>query len=147
MVDIGWLLGYYYFAGVANKPLLILHGDETPELKNISSKRPNVTAIKINMSGPFGIHHTKMMIFGYKDNSMRVVVSTANLYEDDWHNRSEGIWISPKCYSLPDNANTIIGESPTGFRDSLLKYLIAYNLVHLRPWIARIRKTDFSEIK
>lgn len=32
----------------------------------------------------------KVMIFEYEDGSMRVVVSTANLYEDDWHNRVQG---------------------------------------------------------
>lgn len=31
-----------------------------------------------------------MSLLGYKDGSMRVVVSTANLYEDDWENRTQG---------------------------------------------------------
>jgi len=31
-----------------------------------------------------------MSLFYYKDNSMRVVVSTANLISSDWYNRTQG---------------------------------------------------------
>lgn len=90
MVEAGWLLGQYYFAGHLNKPLLILYGSGSPELETISQLKPQVTAHLIKMPTPFATHHTKMMILGYKDGSMRVVISTANLYEDDWHNRTQG---------------------------------------------------------
>lgn len=88
-----------------------------------------------------------MMLLGYVDGSMRVVVSTANLYEDDWHNRTQGLWISPKLKPLPDDADTSVGDSVTEFRDSLLRYLLEYKQPKLQSWITRIRKTDFSEIK
>ncbi|XP_055914089.1 probable tyrosyl-DNA phosphodiesterase [Eupeodes corollae] len=146
MVDIGWLLGHYYFAGILDKPLIVLYGDETPELKTISQHKPQVTAIKVNMPTPFATSHTKMMLFGYKDGSMRVVISTANLYEDDWHNRTQGLWISPKLPALPEGCDTSIGESKTNFRSDLMFYLVEYKLPKLQPWMARIRKTDFSEI-
>lgn len=90
MVELGWLLAQYHFAGELNKPLLILYGNETEELQTISQKKPNVKTHFIRMGNPFATHHTKMMLFGYKDQSMRVVVSTANLYEADWHNRTQG---------------------------------------------------------
>ncbi|CAD7091212.1 unnamed protein product [Hermetia illucens] len=146
MVDIGWLLGHYYFAGCLDTPLLVLYGDETPELRTISQHKPQVTAVKVQMNGAFAIHHTKMMLLGYKDGSMRVVVSTANLYEDDWHNRTQGLWISPTLKPLPENVDTATGESPTGFRNDLMLYLVEYKISKLQPWIARIRKTDFSSV-
>lgn len=93
MVDIGWLLGHYYFAKQMDKPLLVLYGSDMPELRAISQKKPNVTTHMVQMGNPgvgFAIHHTKMMLFAYKDKSMRVVISTANLYEADWHNRTQG---------------------------------------------------------
>lgn len=31
-----------------------------------------------------------MMLLCYEDGSLRVVVSTANLYQDDWDNRTQG---------------------------------------------------------
>ncbi|XP_037936600.1 probable tyrosyl-DNA phosphodiesterase [Teleopsis dalmanni] len=146
MVDIGWLLGHYYFAGILDKPLLVLYGDDMPELATISKHKPQITAIKVNMPTPFATSHTKMMLIGYKDGSMRVVISTANLYEDDWNNRTQGIWISPKLDPLPEDADTVAGESPTKFRQDLLLYLVEYKIAALQPWINRIRRTDFGAI-
>lgn len=145
MVDIGWLLGHYHFAGCLEKPHLILYGNETDELRTISSKKPQVTAQFVQMP-KFATHHTKMMLLGYKDGSMRVVVSTANLYEDDWHNRTQGLWMSNALESMPDTYDTAAGESVTGFRNDLLKYLTSYSNPKLQPWIVRVRKTDFSSV-
>ncbi|XP_017482591.1 PREDICTED: probable tyrosyl-DNA phosphodiesterase [Rhagoletis zephyria] len=146
MVEIGWLLGHYYFAGVMGTPLLVIYGDETPELINISKTHPEVTAVKVNMPTPFATSHAKVMLLGYTDGGMRIVISTANLYEDDWHNRTQGIWISPKLPALAQNVDTTAGESPTNFRQDLMLYLVEYKIPKLQPWIARIRKTDFSSI-
>ncbi|XP_064551419.1 probable tyrosyl-DNA phosphodiesterase [Drosophila montana] len=146
MIDIGWLLGHYYFAGILDKPLLVLYGDESPELLGIGKFKPQVTAIKVNMPTPFATSHTKMMLLGYADGSMRVVISTANLYEDDWHNRTQGLWISPLLPALPEGADTAAGESPTGFKQDLMLYLVEYKVSQLQPWIARIRKSDFSAV-
>ncbi|KAH8411987.1 hypothetical protein KR222_004783 [Zaprionus bogoriensis] len=146
MVDIGWLLGHYYFAGILATPLLVLYGDETPELLSIGKLKPQVTAVRVNMPTPFATSHTKMMLLGYKDGGMRVVISTANLYEDDWHNRTQGLWLSPLLPALGEDADTAAGESPTGFKQDLMLYLVEYKLSQLQPWIARIRRSDFSAI-
>ncbi|XP_053667951.1 probable tyrosyl-DNA phosphodiesterase [Anopheles marshallii] len=143
LVDMGWLLKHYSLAGYENVPLFVLHGDETPELQ----KKPNVTALKVEIKTPFGVHHTKMGLYGYRDGSMRVVISTANLYEKDWHNRTQGLWISPRLPAVPEGSDTTYGESRTEFRASLLNYLDAYKLHQLQPWMERIRKTDFSDVK
>lgn len=87
------------------------------------------------------------MLFEYVDNSIRLVISTANAYEDDWHNRVQGLWISDKLPQLPESASFNDGESETGFREDLLRYLVTYNLPKLQPYIAKIRKTDFSKVK
>lgn len=100
------------------------------------------------MTNAFATHHSKVMLLGYKDGSMRVVVSTANLYEDDWRNRSQGIWISPRCYEVTgDSAHSSTGESVTGFRADLIRYLNTYRMPQLQEWTARIQRTDFSAIK
>lgn len=113
----------------------------------ISSIRPNVTAIKIQMGHPFATHHSKVMLLGYADKSLRVIVSTANLYEDDWRNRTQGIWISPRCYEMDGEGGSARGESVTGFRADLIRYLNKYNQPRLQEWTARIQRTNFEAIK
>uniref|UniRef100_A0A182S508 Tyrosyl-DNA phosphodiesterase n=1 Tax=Anopheles funestus TaxID=62324 RepID=A0A182S508_ANOFN len=147
LIDIYWLLQQYSSAGYKDTPLLILYGRETPELETISQKHPNVTASEIEIKTPCGVHHTKMGLYGYRDGSMRVVISTANLYEAEWHNRTQGLWISPRLPAVPEGSDTTYGESRTDFRASLLSYLDAYKLSLLDPWMARIRKSDFSDVK
>lgn len=146
MVEIGWLLGQYYFAGHLDKKMLILYGSGSQELETISRTKPQITTHFVKMPTPFATHHTKMMLLGYKDGSMRVVVSTANLYEDDWHNRTQGLWMSEKLDAMPNGSDTAAGESKTEFRNDLLKYLSSYKLPQLQPWLTRIRKTDFSSV-
>jgi tyrosyl-DNA phosphodiesterase 1 len=147
MVDIGWLLAHYAFAKYKNLPLLVLYGSDDPTVRDINRKRPNVTTVKVQIPTPFGVHHTKMMLFFYKDKSMRVVVSTANLYEDDWENRTQGLWISDRLPGLPEGvSHTTQGESSTKFRADLMRYLNAYNIPKLTPIIARIRESDFSSV-
>lgn len=143
IVDINWLMDEYSLARIDCLPLLILFGQDREGLESINKSIPNVTAIKVNVPFQYGVHHTKMMFLLYKDKSMRVVVSTANLYREGWHNRVQGIWISDKLPELVDGKS---GDSVTEFRAELLKYLATYNIQQLQPYIARIRKTDFSSI-
>lgn len=58
MVDIGWLFANYCNTGNGDLPLLILYGDESPELRTIQSKKPNITAVKVQINTPIGVHHT-----------------------------------------------------------------------------------------
>lgn len=87
------------------------------------------------------------MLLFYKDKSMRVVVSTANLYEDDWKNRTQGIWISPRCYEMTKKGHWNEGESESGFRSDLLEYLNNYSEPELKEWTARIKRTNFEAVK
>ncbi|CAH2101303.1 unnamed protein product [Euphydryas editha] len=146
MVEIGWLLSQYYFAGYSAKKLTILYGDDCSDMKDINKKKPNVDAHYVNMATPFGKHHTKMMILCYEDGSMRVVVSTANLYIDDWENRTQGLWFSPRCPELPADSMPHDGESPTMFKRSLMRYLGHYHLPQLVYYLDRVKRCDFSHI-
>lgn len=129
-----------------DKPLLVFHGwDQFEE----NEKKPHVTGIRVEMASEFATSHTKMMLFNYKDGGMRVVISTANLYADDWFNRTQGVWISPTLPALSDDMSdsTSAGESVTGFRSDLMHYLSMYKFDELQPWIERIAKCDFSAVK
>ena len=91
---------------------------------------------------PYGTHHTKLMILVYSDNSVRIVVSTANLVPSDWENRTQGLWVSPKCPASAESPK----DSMTGFKASLLRYLRSYQVSQLHSYIEVIELADFSSI-
>lgn len=146
MVELDWLLEMYKEYRHESKPLFILYGQEDDMLKDPKSLPHNINARRIKPSA-FGHHHTKMSLFYYKDNSLRVVVSTANLVSSDWYNRTQGVWVSPSCPQLPLESDTRAGESPTEFKADLLRYMAFYQLPELQEWMSRLRKTDFSAIR
>lgn len=147
MVELGWLLAQYFYTGNRFKPLTLLYGVEDDDLKEGKKLPSNVTAVKVKMPTAFGHHHTKMSILAYKDNSIRVIVSTANLVESDWENRTQGLWISPKLPQLSLNADTTSGDSPTQFKTDLLRYLNSYRIPQVQEWIGRVRRADFSSVR
>lgn len=85
MVDVGWLCLQYMLAG-QRTDMLILYGERVDTEK----VGLNITMIPVDMASKFGCHHTKIMVLKYKDDGIRVIVSTANLYSDDWNNRTQG---------------------------------------------------------
>jgi hypothetical protein len=40
----------------------------------------------------YGVFHSKLMLLEFEDR-LRVVVSSSNLYEHDWHHMSQVIWL------------------------------------------------------
>ncbi|XP_019888615.1 probable tyrosyl-DNA phosphodiesterase isoform X2 [Ooceraea biroi] len=141
MVDAGWLCLQYLLAG-QRTDMMILYADRVDEEK----LSRNITMIHVEMPSRYGCHHTKIMILQYKDDGIRVVVSTANLYSDDWENRTQGLWISPHLPLLPESANSTDGESPTGFKKDLERYLSKYRHPALTQWVWAVRKADFSAV-
>lgn len=145
VVQIDWLMAQYAAAGLHKLPLLLLHGEDDPAIANYSRVLPNVTSTRVKVPGAIGCHHAKVMLFFYKDKSMRVVISTANLYQDDWDNRVQGLWISDRLPALPSDAAS--GESVTGFRADLVSFLEHYGHPQLKAYIERIKKSDFSSVR
>nr|XP_012232122.1 PREDICTED: LOW QUALITY PROTEIN: probable tyrosyl-DNA phosphodiesterase [Linepithema humile] len=146
MVDVGWLCLQYLLAG-QRTDMLILYGSREDDLDH-EKLGSNITMINVEMPSDFGCHHSKIMILQYKDGGIRVVVSTANLYSDDWENRTQGLWISPHLplLSAAEAANPNGGESPTGFKKDLKRYLETYKYPALTQWILAVQRADFSAV-
>lgn len=143
-VSIGWLFAQYTVANVNRLPLIILYGQEEEQLRNVNQIFPNIQSFMIQVPAEYGCHHAKVMLFFYKDKSMRVVVSTANLYKDDWANRVQGLWVSERLPSFKHGSEG--GESVTNFREDLVHYLENYRNPTLQPYIERIKNSDFSSV-
>lgn len=148
MIDIMWLMEQYAHTGNERKPLTMLYGEDFPNMKEYMAKcLPNVTPHFVKMQDPFGTHHSKMGIYAYTDGSIRVVISTANLYYEDWNIYCQGVWVSPKCPLLPADKPDSDGSGPTDFKCSLQTYLKSYNIPCLNEWIERVKRADFSDVK
>lgn len=144
-ISIDWLFAQYTVAGVNKLPLVILYGQEDEKLRNVNQILPNIKSFLIKVPADYGCHHAKIMLLFYKDNSMRVVVSTANLYNDDWDNRVQGLWLSEKLPNMPTNA--VEGESVTSFRSDLVNFLENYKNPTLQFYINRVENSDFRSVK
>ena len=155
MVEYEWLMMNYEVTQNQKKPLTIIYGEDNAELAaNKGHPKQNVNAIRVKPRYPFGTHHTKMMVLVYEDNSVRIVVHTSNLISSDWENRTQGLWVSPKCPLLHDKSafssqgqgQKNLGDSTTKFKYSLLRYLNYYEVSALRPFVEHINQCDFSSI-
>ena len=143
MVEWDWLKMNYEVTKNDAKPLLIIHGEENIDLSR--ERLPeNVRAVRVKPRYPFGTHHSKVMLLQYSDDSVRIVVSTANLVASDWENRTQGLWVSPKCPKMTGDDSG--GDSETGFKASFLRYLNFYELSPLRPYIEAVKACDLSAI-
>ncbi|XP_066921282.1 tyrosyl-DNA phosphodiesterase 1-like [Clytia hemisphaerica] len=146
MIDIPWLVNKYPSKSRA-KPLLIVHGSEGKEKMNLQSDAmslKNIDLLQAKLPIPYGTHHTKMMLLLY-DHGLRVVVHTANLIEQDWNQKSQGIWISPLFKKSQDGNTT--NTKQDHFKDDLLEYMNAYGSAKLSKWIQKLQSFDMSNAK
>jgi len=142
MVELDFLTMCYEIHNVQDLPLVILYGAENPDLTS-TSLPSNIRPVRVKPKYPYGTHHTKMMVMSYKCGGVRVVVHTANLVGSDWQNRTQGLWVSPLCPKLKPGQE---GESTTGFKSALLRYLKFYEVTAVHQFISAIETADMSAI-
>ncbi|NXX15469.1 TYDP1 phosphodiesterase, partial [Podargus strigoides] len=147
-IDVGWLVRQYP-QEFRKKPLLIVHGEKREsKAELLAQARPyeNISFCQAKLDIAFGTHHTKMMLLLYEE-GLRVVVHTSNLIAEDWHQKTQGIWLSPLYPRLPQGTSGSAGESETNFKSDLISYLMAYNSPTLKEWIDLIQEHDLSETR
>nr|XP_028573653.1 tyrosyl-DNA phosphodiesterase 1 isoform X3 [Podarcis muralis] len=132
-----------------DKPLLIIHGEKRESkaaLHEEAHPYKNVRLCQAKLDIAFGTHHTKMMLLHYEE-GLRVVIHTSNLIDDDWYQKTQGIWLSPLYPKLPLGAAEAAGESRTNFKCDLISYLRSYGSPTLNEWVEIIKQHDFSETR
>nr|XP_026646991.1 tyrosyl-DNA phosphodiesterase 1 isoform X2 [Zonotrichia albicollis] len=93
-IDVGWLVRQYP-QEFRKKPLLIVHGERREsKAELIAQARPyeNISFCQAKLDIAFGTHHTKMMLLLYEE-GLRVVIHTSNLIADDWHQKTQGVFL------------------------------------------------------
>uniref|UniRef100_A0A2K5DU89 Tyrosyl-DNA phosphodiesterase 1 n=1 Tax=Aotus nancymaae TaxID=37293 RepID=A0A2K5DU89_AOTNA len=143
--DVDWLVKQYP-REFRKKPILLVHGDKREAKAHLHAQaKPyeNISLCQAKLDIAFGTHHTKMMLLLYEE-GLRVVIHTSNLIDADWHQKTQGIWLSPLYPQIVDGTHKS-GESTTHFKADLISYLLAYNAPSLKEWIDVIHKHDLSE--
>lgn len=143
--DVNWLIKQYP-PEFRKKPILLVHGDKREAKADLHAQaKPyaNISLCQAKLDIAFGTHHTKMMLLLYEE-GLRVVIHTSNLIREDWHQKTQGIWLSP-LYPRIYQGNHTSGESSTHFKADLTSYLMAYNAPPLQEWIDIIQEHDLSE--
>lgn len=139
--DLPWLVKKYPLS-CRNKPLLIVHGFTGKEKLGIEGeamKFTHVDLVHAKLPIPFGTHHTKMMFLLYSV-GFRVVIHTANLVEQDWNQKTQGIWMSP----LFIKKTSTYSEEKDIFKKDLIDYLSTYKSSKLGKWISTIQEYDMT---
>ncbi|XP_015676963.1 tyrosyl-DNA phosphodiesterase 1 [Protobothrops mucrosquamatus] len=147
-IDVEWLVQQYP-KEFRDKPLLIVHGEKREskaELHEDAHQYKNVRLCQAKLDIAFGTHHTKMMLLNYEE-GLRVVIHTSNLIDDDWYQKTQGIWLSPLYPRLPPGSAESDGESHTNFKSDLISYLVSYNSATLMEWVEIIKQHDLSETR
>ncbi|XP_045183449.2 tyrosyl-DNA phosphodiesterase 1-like [Mercenaria mercenaria] len=147
MFDIQWLMKQYP-QKFRSKPLLIVHGEHGSSMAALQAQAMSYTNIRFcqaKLEMMYGTHHTKMMLLLYED-GLRVVIHTSNIIQQDWYQKTQGMWISPLFPRLPE-AGKDKGDSPTHFKRDLIDYLQAYKAYQLKDWIDYISQHDMSTAK
>uniref|UniRef100_A0A8C6V650 Tyrosyl-DNA phosphodiesterase 1 n=1 Tax=Naja naja TaxID=35670 RepID=A0A8C6V650_NAJNA len=147
-IDVEWLVQQYP-KEFRDKPLLIVHGEKRESkavLHEDAHPYKNVRLCQAKLDIAFGTHHTKMMLLNYEE-GLRVVIHTSNLIDDDWYQKTQGIWLSPLYPRLPPGSAESDGESHTNFKSDLISYLISYKSPSLMEWVEIIKQHDLSETR
>ncbi|XP_046910280.2 tyrosyl-DNA phosphodiesterase glaikit [Dermatophagoides farinae] len=140
LYNLEWLIDHYP-ANCRNSPIYIVFGN-SPQSRIESCSYSNVKLCSIKLNGIYSCHHSKMIILHYEDDSIRIIILTANMTPLDWYTVTQGIWISPK---LKKN-NLKEDTSKTNFKNDLIQYLKAYEHKSIVMWINIIQEYDFSPI-
>ncbi|XP_058804386.1 probable tyrosyl-DNA phosphodiesterase [Phymastichus coffea] len=144
MVELLWIITEYMLAGQDPK-MTILYGTLV-DAQYIYDIPFDINLVKVH-TPKFGSHHSKVSILKYKNQSIRIIISTANYYYLDWQTRTQGLWISPVLPHLPENAEDTDGESVTNFKRDFIAYLSVYTVPDVYGWQALMHRTDFSAVK
>ncbi|KAL1920779.1 uncharacterized protein VTP21DRAFT_11414 [Calcarisporiella thermophila] len=131
-LDLTFLMENLPEAKKTTMPVTIVHGHNTDEeyrallKEQVATLYPNVTLHTANLPFSYGSHHTKAslvqnaMLLFYSNNTLRVVIHTANLVTGDWTKKTQAVYISPFLPLKSASAPSVT------FEQDLVDYLAYY---------------------
>jgi tyrosyl-DNA phosphodiesterase 1 len=102
----------------------------------------------------YGVHHSKIFLIGYSDDTCRVVIHTANMRYEDIHLKAQSAYIQD--FPLKATCSDPTTDLSSEFEVSLVTYLSSYEFSVRRNWSPRgkpelltdaVRRYDFTPAK
>lgn len=81
-----------------------------------------------------------MMINFYDDDTLKVIIHTANLVAPDWTCKTQGAYTTP----FLKMKNKATADPSSDFERDLINYLRAYKNFHIDGWVEQIQQYDFT---
>uniref|UniRef100_A0A914XB49 Aprataxin and PNK-like factor PBZ domain-containing protein n=1 Tax=Plectus sambesii TaxID=2011161 RepID=A0A914XB49_9BILA len=156
MIDLEWLLRQYPSSSSPHEMTLVVGESSGTDYAHVnrdaqalpSSSKFSVKVARARLFLQYGSHHTKMSLLKSTD-GLHVLISTANLIERDWGEKTQGVFI---CSARPnDSTNGAAKKSVDNFGDDLVQYLNAYSnskeWTLIKEWCDAVSAHDFSSVK
>lgn len=116
----------------------------TPGLLEGIKSRFNISLLVAPIADRFGTHHTKMMINFFSDETVEIIIMTANLTLLDFGALTQMCWRSGR---LPRHLSSLASsESGTIFQNDLINYLKRYKLLSLNELGQKLKHFDFGSV-
>ncbi|KAG9283992.1 hypothetical protein G9A89_005499 [Geosiphon pyriformis] len=144
MVELDFLMSCLASHQKTTLPTTIIHGlrEDKDMIKKRAEQYPNVKLHSANLPIAYGTHHSKAMLLFYSNQTLRVIICTANAIASDWGKKTQGVYMTP---ALPrKKMGRVIPAAP--FELDLLEYLSAYGGI-LKDFRKKVAQYDFSEVK
>ncbi|MFH4979367.1 hypothetical protein AB6A40_006076 [Gnathostoma spinigerum] len=152
MVDLEWFMKQFP-VNCATMPISIIVGEKNgTDVGDVKRQVARLKATNVVVGGArlpimYGTHHTKLSIFDNDKDEIHVIISTANLLQNDWESKTQAFY---HCRSKAEQCDRD-PEKCDMFRDDLMEYLKNYSSSRdwqlIQYWHDRISNADFSEIE
>lgn len=99
---------------------------------------------------PFGVHHSKFFLIGFRNETLRVVIHTANLRQSDVHVKVQAAYIQQ--FPMKPRTDTSASSSlkrgvGSDFETTLIAYLESYRFQRKYRWVESSTDKDEKEEK
>jgi len=143
LLDLDWFMTQVPLHSRNTAKILFIHGIR--DIPESSQLYPNTRFLAPHIPLPYGSHHTKAMLLFYDDDTMQVVIHTANLVPGDWYFKTQAVWTSPFLSKKTDEY--IKSGRECEFEKELCKYIRYYNIPVLNRLAERVSLYNFEECK
>uniref|UniRef100_A0A0N5AX62 Tyrosyl-DNA phosphodiesterase 1 n=1 Tax=Syphacia muris TaxID=451379 RepID=A0A0N5AX62_9BILA len=145
-IDVTWLLSKYPNR-CKESPITLIVGERDVFNLQCGIRKENLTNVVVGGASlpiPYGSHHTKLSIFESDTGKLHIIISTANLVQGDWENKTQAFY---HCSGEFVEKKFV----RSSFQDELVAYLNFYmkstSWSVIEYWRDRVAAVDLSEIK